>query len=244
MDDTAEFEKNKFENCQNLRTDKKALKLCRELLHLLDDHRYSYLWSSGGLPIIQTPADIVAQQELIWLTKPNVIIETGVARGGSLINSAMSLELNGGRGIVIGIDIDIRSHNRINIEKHKFSNRVQLVQGSSVDPNTLAQVKKFIEPSDRVMVILDSNHTYSHVFSELKLWADLVSKDCYLIVADTMLFYATKVVKGSVEWISGDDPLSALNEFFKTSRKFEVDEVMNGKLIFSSSFGGYMRAVL
>lgn len=243
MNDIEKFEKDRQLFSQSLCGDKKILDLSRELLHQLDDYKYSYLWTSGGLPIIQTPADIVVQQEIIWETKPNIIIETGVARGGSLINSAMSLELNGGNGLVLGIDIDIRHHNRLAIENHKFSNRIKLFEGSSIDQAIYKKVCSYIQPEDRVMVVLDSNHTYSHVLNELNLWAPLVSRGCYLVVADTMLYYATREVEGSTKWKSGDDPLSALNEYTKRCDRFESDKSVNGKLIFSSSFNGYMRAI-
>lgn len=242
MSDIQEFELERMRNSELLGEDEKLLSLSREFLHALDDYKYSYLWSSGGLPIIQTPADIVVQQEVIWETKPTIIVETGVARGGSLINSAMSLELNGGRGYVFGIDIDIRKHNREKIEGHKFSKRIKLIEGSSIDKSIYEQVASFIEPHDRVMVVLDSNHTFSHVLSELDLWGELVTQGCYLVVADTMLFYATKEVAGSVKWKSGDDPLSALQEYIKKTNKYVPDDAINGKLIFSSSFKGYMKA--
>jgi len=242
MNDINAFELEKKHNGKMLAKDDKILKLSRELLHELDNYKYSYLWNSGGLPIIQTPADIVAQQEIIWETKPTIVIETGIARGGSLINSAMALELNGGSGMVIGIDIDIREHNRKKIEEHKFKDRIKMFQGSSTDASVFEKVKEQIKPSDRVMIVLDSNHTFDHVLAELKLWGGLVSKDCYLVVADTMLYYATKDVVGSTKWKSGNDPLSALNEYLLTTDKYIADDVMNGKLIFSSSFNGYMKA--
>jgi cephalosporin hydroxylase len=242
MSDIQEFEREKRRNCESLRRDERILGLSRQLLHELDNYKYSYLWSSGGLPIIQTPADIVAQQEIIWETKPTIIVETGVARGGSLINSAMSLELNGGRGLVLGVDIDIRSHNRKKIEGHKFFNRIKLIEGSSTDEVVYEQVKQFIQPNDRVMVVLDSNHTYDHVLAELNLWGGLVTQGCYLVVADTMLYYATKEVSGSTSWKSGDDPLSALREYLKKTDKYVSDDAVNGKLIFSSSFNGYIKA--
>ncbi len=244
MNDIAEFNSQRKSNSERLGEDKSILKLSRKLLHELDKYKYSYLWSSGGLPIIQTPADIIAQQEVIWETKPTIIIETGVARGGSLINSAMSLELNGGRGFVLGIDIDIRSHNRKKIEEHKFSDRIKLFQGSSVDKGIFDKVTSLIEPTDRVMLVLDSNHTYEHVLAELTLWAEIVTEGCYLVVADTMLHFATQEVSGSTTWRSGDDPLTALNQYIKSTNKFIPDDEINGKLVLSSSFKGYMRAQL
>ena len=242
MNDILQFELDRKINSESLYEDARVLKLSRQLLHELDNYKYSYLWKAGGLPIIQTPADIVAQQQIIWDTKPTIIIETGVARGGSLINSAMCLELNGGRGMVLGIDIDIRQHNRKEIEAHKFSDRIKLFEGSSTDPKVYDEVMSHVKPEDRVMLVLDSNHTFEHVMSELNLWADVVTKNCYLVVADTMLHFATQTVSGSTSWCSGNDPLAALHEFIKHNDKFEADKEINGKLIFSSSYQGYMRA--
>ena len=243
MNDIAEFEAQRKQYAERLGKDKDILKLSRELLHRLDAHRYSYLWTAAGVPIIQTPADIIAHQEVVWKTRPSLIIETGVARGGSLINSAMALEVNGGQGKVIGNDIDIRKHNREVIENHDLSRRIETIEGSSIDIAVFRQVAEQLSSEDRVMVVLDSNHTYKHVKEELKLWAKLVTKGCYLVVADTMLFYATKPVQGSETWVPGNDPLTALNEYVETNDKFQPDHEINGKLIFSGSFNGYMKAV-
>ena len=243
MIDNKNFLRQQRENARALGKDPQILRKSRELLHDLHEYHYSYLWTSGGLPIIQTPADIVAQQEVVWRTKPSVIIETGIARGGSLINSAMSLELNGGRGIVIGLDIDIREENRSLIENHPFSKRIVMIEGSSTDESIVGEVRSIITPADRVMVCLDSDHTLEHVLAELELLSPLVSVGCYLVVADTMLYYATKPVMGSTQWESGNDPLSAVKVFMEKNQRFERDEVLNGKLIFSSSFNGYYRAV-
>ena len=243
MNDIAEFEAQRTQCAEELGKDQDILKLSRELLHRLHSHRYSYLWTAAGVPIIQTPADIIAHQEVVWKTKPSLIIETGIARGGSLINSAMALEINGGQGKVIGIDIDIRKHNREVIESHDLSRRIETIEGSSIDIAVFRQVAQQISSEDRVMVVLDSSHTYKHVKEELKLWAKLVTKGCYLVVADTMLFYATKPVQGSQIWTAGNDPLTALNEYVETTDKFQPDHEINGKLIFSGSFNGYMKAV-
>jgi cephalosporin hydroxylase len=244
-DDTEKFHNEALLNSKKLYRDESILKISRQLLHKLDEYNYSYLWRSGGLPIIQTPADIVALQEVIWDTKPTCIIETGVARGGSLINSAMCMHLNGTNGTVIGIDIDIRHHNKTRIETHKFSEYIDLVEGSSDSIEIFNKVNNRIKDTDRVMVILDSNHTYDHVLKELRLWGKLVTKGCYLVVADTMLYYATEQVKGSTHWESGDDPLSALKTFLSedNSGKFMLDEAINGKLIFSGCFNGYLECL-
>ena len=145
---------------------------------------YNFAWL--GIPIIQFPQEMVAIQELIWKVKPDLIIETGIAHGGSIILSASILELIG-NGEVIGIDIDIREHNRVQIEKHPMAKRIKMVQGSSIDKNTIEQVQKMAEGKKNIMVILDSNHTHEHVLAELQAYAPLVSKDSYCIVLDTFV---------------------------------------------------------
>ncbi|MGO8655263.1 CmcI family methyltransferase, partial [Rhizobium ruizarguesonis] len=136
-----------------------------------------------GVPIIQLPVDILATQEVIWATKPDVIIETGIARGGSLIFMASILAAMGNdKAKVVGVDIDIRAHNRESIESHPMSNRIKMIQGGSVDDDVLAAVKAEIPPGARVMVVLDSDHSYEHVLAECRAYGPLVTEGCYLVV--------------------------------------------------------------
>jgi cephalosporin hydroxylase len=196
-----------------------------------------------GVPIIQLPADVMATQEVIWATKPDVIIETGVARGGSVLFMASLLELIG-KGKVIGIDIDIRAHNRDLIERHSMARRVTLVEGSSLDADIIAQVKAEIPTGASVMVVLDSDHGRDHVLAELRCYAPLVTEGCYLVVADTRLGYIDEAQtprNRSRLWLKGDEPLSALRMYLRETDRFEEDLVINGKLILSSSPGGYLR---
>jgi cephalosporin hydroxylase len=188
------------------------------------------------------PADIIAMQEVVWKTKPDVIIETGVARGGSLVFSASLLELIG-NGKVIGIDIDIRPHNRETIEKHPLAKRISLIEGSSISEETLNQVRAQIPEGASVMVALDSDHSRDHVLAELRAYGPLVSKGQYLIVSDTLLGHLEPhqtPTSTSKVWFSGNEPLSALREYLKESDRFVVDEEINGKLIMSYSAGGYL----
>lgn len=207
---------------------------------------YPYLWSWMGLPIIQLPADIVATQEVIWNTRPDVIIETGVARGGSLIFMASILACIGAENSkVIGVDIDIRAHNREAIEQHPLSRKIELIQGGSVDESVLNQVKASIPSGARVMVVLDSDHSYDHVLKECRAYGPLVTEDCYLVVADTLvgLLPDDAIIRRSREWVKGDDPLAACQKYLSETDRFVVDEEVNGKLIMSSSPGGYLRCV-
>src|SRR5260370_22146981 len=138
-------------------------------------YRYSYNFAWLGRPIIQFPQDMVALQEIIWRVKPDLILETGIAHGGSLIFSASMLELVGGNGLVVGVDIDIRSHNRVEIESHPMSKRIKMIQGSSVDETIAREVYELAREKNRVLVVLDSNHPHAHVTQELALYSLLVT---------------------------------------------------------------------
>ena len=223
--------------------DERLFAAATNLLMAADTYDYAYLWSWLGVPIIQLPADIMATQEVIWATKPDVIIETGVARGGSVLFMASLLELIG-KGKVIGVDIDIRTHNRDSIERHPMSKRVDLIEGPSTDPVVIARVQRAIPENASVMVVLDSDHSRAHVLEELRRYGHLVTAGCYLVVADTILGYLDESEtpqKRSKVWLKGNEPLSALKAYLRETDRFEVDPVINGKLILASSPGGYLR---
>lgn len=244
-DDRLEFEAHKRERCLALGKDKAAFDTTARALHALDTYDYSYLWSFMGVPIIQMPADIMATQEVIWATKPDVIIETGVARGGSVIFMAAMLQLIG-KGKVIGVDIDIRAHNRQAVETHPMAARIELIEGPSTAAETLAAVRAAIPAGARVMVVLDSDHSRDHVLDELRTYGPLVTQGQYLVVADTLLGHidpSQTPTKRSKVWYPGDEPLAALNAYLQETDRFEPDAVVNGKLVFSSSPGGYLKCV-
>lgn len=242
-DDRREFEAHKREMALALGQDRQAFGQSLETLVALDRYDYAYLWSWMGLPIIQMPADIMATQEVIWATRPDVIIETGVARGGSLIFMASLLKVIG-RGQVIGVDIDIRAHNRESIESHPVAPLITLIEGSSTAPDTLARVRAAIPAGASVMVVLDSDHSRDHVLAELRAYGPLVTPGQYLVVADTLLGQSDPSqtpTKRSKIWYPGDEPYAALNAYLTETDRFEVDAVLNGKLVLSSSPGGYVR---
>lgn len=242
-DDRAAFESTKRAQAVALGQDRHLFATATDLLTAADKYDYAYLWSWLGVPIIQLPADIMATQEVIWATKPDIIIETGVARGGSVLFMASLLELTG-KGKVIGIDVDIRAHNRDSIERHPLSKRVTLVEGSSTDPTIVARVRSEIPIGASVMVVLDSDHSRAHVLDELRSYAPLVTAGCYLVVADTRLGYLNEEQtpkKRSRIWFKGDEPLSALQDYLGETDRFETDPVINGKLLLASSPGGYLR---
>ncbi len=175
--------------------------------------------------------------------RPNLIIETGIARGGSLIFSASILELLSGDGRVVGVDIDIREHNRVEIEQHPLYPRIRMIQGSSVDPEIFRQVEREAETRDRVLVILDSNHTHEHVARELQLYAPLVTKGSYLIVFDTIIEDMPSDFSAGRPWGKDDNPKTAVREFLKSTDRFIIDEEYNRKLLITVAPEGYLRCV-
>lgn len=205
--------------------------------------KYSYNFSWMGLPIIQFPQDMVAMQELIWRVKPNLIIETGVARGGSLAYYASLLELIGNDGLVLGIDIEIRDHNRAEIEKHPMSKRIKLIEGSSIADETVAQVAAETKGQEVVMVVLDSNHTHEHVARELELYAGFVTKGSYLVVFDTIIEDLPADFFPNRPWAPGNNPKTAVWEFLERNDRFVIDEEMNSKLLITVAPDGYLRCV-
>jgi cephalosporin hydroxylase len=243
VDDRAAFEEKTRRQALALGQDQHLFAGAIDVLHAADKYDYSYLWSWMGVPIIQLPADIITTQEVIWATRPDVIIETGVARGGSVLFMASMLELIG-KGKVIGVDIDIRAHNRDSVERHPMAKRVILVEGPSTDPAILAKVRAEIPMGAAVMVVLDSDHSRDHVLGELRSYGPVVTQGCYLIVADTILGHLDSDQtprNRSKVCFRGNEPLSALEAYLKETDRFEVDPVINGKLILSSSPGGYVR---
>ncbi|MEM9012103.1 MAG: CmcI family methyltransferase [Pseudomonadota bacterium] len=245
-DDRAAFAAHQRAQSVALGQDEGAFSRSLETLLDLDRYDYSYLWNWMGVPIIQMPADVMATQEVVWATRPDVIIETGVARGGSVLFLAGLMQMMGLDGRVIGVDIDIRAHNRATIEAHPMAQRVHLIEGGSVDEGTLAAVRAQIPEGARVMAILDSDHSRDHVLAECRAYGALVTEDCYLIVADTLAGHVTAETapkRRSKLWYAGDEPLSARDDYLAETDRFVVDEEINGKLVLSSSPGGYLRCV-
>lgn len=209
--------------------------------------QYSYNYSWLGRPIIQYPQDMVAMQEIIWEIKPDLIIETGIAHGGSLIFSAAMLELvsscTGIEGEVLGIDIDIRPHNRKAIEEHPMFKRISMIQGSSIAPEIVAQVVEKANGKKRILVCLDSNHTHDHVLEELKAYAPLTTVGSYCVVFDTVIEDMPKELAGHRPWGPGDNPKTAVWEYLKTHSEFEIDKSIDNKLLISVAPDGYLKRV-
>ncbi|MBM3514546.1 MAG: hypothetical protein FJX59_12670 [Alphaproteobacteria bacterium] len=201
-------------------------------------HRLMYECTWLGRPIIQFPTDVLAIQELIWTIKPDWIVETGVAHGGSLVLSASILELLG-RGHVVGIDIEIRPQNRSAIESHPMAKRIRLIEGSSIDPATIAKAKGLIGDAKTVMVVLDSNHTADHVRRELELYAPLVSSGSYIVVHDGAQAWVSDIPRGKPEW-KDDHPLIAIESFVAGNPDFTIDPRWT-RLGITSSPNGFLK---
>ena len=205
-------------------------------------YRYSYNFTWLGLPIIQFPQDMVAMQELVWHVKPDLIVETGIAHGGSLVFYASLLELVGSDGQVLGIDIDIRPQNRRQIEAHPLARRIRMIEGSSTDPSVLERVRE-IAANRRTMVVLDSNHTHEHVLQELRLYSDLVQEGSYIVVMDTVVEDMPAGSFPDRPWDIGDNPKTAVRAFLQESDRFQIDRSIPEKLLISVAPGGYLRCI-
>lgn len=217
---------------------------------------YSYNFEWMGRPIIQFPQDIMAMQELIWRIKPDLIIETGIAHGGSLIMNASMLAMldlydaiESGETIdpknskrkALGIDIDIRAHNREAIEAHSMASRIQMIEGSSTAPEIIAQVKGIAQGYRRVLVSLDSNHTHEHVLAELEAYAPLASVGSYCVVFDTLVEDMPAEMFHDRPWGPGNSPKSAVWEYLKTHPEFQIDKSIQHKLLITVAPDGYLK---
>lgn len=218
--------------------------------------QYSYNFAWMSRPIIQYPQDIVAMHELIWRVRPDLIIETGIAHGGSLIFSASMLALldiadaiESGIAIapgesdrkVLGIDIDIREHNRAAIEDHPMSSRIQMIHGSSIAPEVVTQVNEIAAGFERVLVFLDSNHTHAHVLAELQAYAPLTSVGSYCVVFDTLIEDMPAGSYPDRPWGPGDNPKTAVWEYLKSHREFGIAKSIQNKLLITVAPDGYLK---
>ena len=237
---------------------KELNKLAFKFLSLSAKEKYSYNFNWLGRPIIQYPQDIIALQEIIWRVKPDLIIETGIAHGGSLIFSASNLlildaidsfekssvkNLIKNKRRVVGIDIDIRKHNRKAIQKHPLSHMIQLIQGSSIDLKISDKVKKIAKEYSKILVILDSNHTTDHVYSELELYSPLVSRGSYCIVFDTLVGDMPKNTYKNRAWNQKNNPKIAVKKFLKNNNKFEIDDDIYKRFLITVAREGYLKKI-
>jgi cephalosporin hydroxylase len=240
---TDDFEERNARRVAEMAADPRMQRLSREWMVHSSRHEYSYHFSWLGRPIIQLPQDIVALQEILWRVRPELVIETGIARGGSLIFHASILELIGGAGRVLGIDVELREHNRRALADHPLAKRIDVIDGSSIDPGVAQQVRERARGHAPVMVVLDSNHTHQHVREELALYAPLVTTGSYLVVFDTIVEQMPAEFYPDRPWGPGDNPLTAVREFLASHAGWIVDREIEDRLLVSMAPGGYLRRV-
>jgi cephalosporin hydroxylase len=233
----------RIEHVEAMTHDTEVQNHSRGLFNSSFKHKYPYNFKWMGRPIIQYPQDMVALQELIWQIKPDLIIETGIAHGGSIVFFASMLELLGGDGQVLGIDIDIRAHNRLEIENHSMFKRISMLEGSSIDAGLVAQVETLAKDKKSVMVILDSHHTHDHVMAELQAYSPLVTKGSYLVVLDTVVEDLPEDMFPDRPWKHGDNPKTAVWEFLESNNRFVIDPVIPQKLLMTSAPDGYLKCI-
>jgi cephalosporin hydroxylase len=239
----AEFEARKLRSIAAMAADTTFRSVGDDWFLRAFQHRYSYNFRWLGVPIIQFPADIVAMQELIWHVRPQVIIETGVARGGSLIFYASILQLLNNDGVVIGVEIALTSENRTIIQSHPLGRYIRIVDGSSITHDTVMTVRAGAGARAPILVILDSYHTHEHVLQELRAYAPLVSRGSYVVVFDTVVDDLPPHVHGERPWGPGNNPKTAVHAFLKETDRFEIDRSFDRRLQLSSCPEGFLRCV-
>jgi cephalosporin hydroxylase len=238
--DRKSFEEEKSIEIQNAKADPELLKKARDFLVHSDTHKYGYYWTWLGLPIIQMPEDIVLTQELLWETKPDFVIEAGIAWGGSLAMYAAFQEIQG-YGHVFGIDVTIPEHNREAIMSTPVSKRITLIEASSSDPATFEKVSAQIPKGSNILLVLDSNHTHEHVLAELKLWSPLLQKNNYIIVSDTVVEFIPEQSHRKRPWGPGNNPMTAVEEFLDNNEFFSVKNSYSDRSFASFNPSGYLR---
>ncbi|MBS1199035.1 MAG: cephalosporin hydroxylase [Proteobacteria bacterium] len=247
-DPVREFEKEKMERIAAYKVDKEWQAQTNAWICRSFEQKYMYNFSWMGRPIIQFPQDILAMQEIIFSIRPDLIIETGIAHGGSLIFYASMLELNAACGgpenaEVLGVDIDVRQHNRKEIESHPMFKRISMIEGSSLSEEVIADVTAKAKGRKKVMVCLDSNHTHDHVLAELEAYASLASLGSYCVVFDTIVEDVPKGIFPDRPWGPGNNPKTAVMEYLKLHPEFEIDKDIQQKLLISVAPDGYLRRI-
>lgn len=244
----------KFENDKNIRIkkyqkDTNLLEVSKKFAIKSSLNKYTYNFNWLGRPIIQFPQDIIILQEVIWNIKPDLIIETGIAHGGSLIFSSSILQMIG-HGKVLGVDIEIRKHNLKEIKKHPMSKRIKMIEGSSIDENIFSQVKNYSKKYSKILVFLDSKHTHDHVLRELELYSELVSKNSYIVVFDTtMNTFDKKSINKIAEnyrykpWGKNSNPHSAVHKFIKQNKNFKIDKLLHQKALITNCYDGFLKKI-
>lgn len=239
--DKERFDERNSSLIKEMAADVELANLSKEWFRRSSKYEYSYHFTWLGLPIIQFPTDVLALQEIVWKTQPDLIVETGIARGGSLIFYASLMELYSREGVVIGIDIDLRAENEDSIKAHPLSRRIKILKGSSTDNSVVSAVFSHAARRKGTMVVLDSDHSHGHVLKELEVYSPLVTKNNYLVVMDTVIEELGDDLTKGRPWGKGNNSWTAVREFLEHSDRFEIDEGLNSKLLISASPGGYLR---
>lgn len=240
MDEANKFATERRAAIRALASDDELRSASLEWMLKADANKYSYNFTWLGRPIIRYPNDIVVYQEVVWRCKPDLIIETGIAHGGSLILSASLLELLGGSGRVVGIDVDIRAHNRQAIENHPMAHRISMIEGSSTSLDVIQQLREIVKSHARVMVVLDSLHTHDHVLAELRAYSEFVTEGCYLVLPDTFIEFFPPGYFSDRPWDVGNNPMTALRQFLAEAPSFTIDELTSSKALISEAPDGYL----
>lgn len=241
MSSDSDFQELVASNIQKLKVDRELKAQSTAWLLQTLPHRYSYNFRWMGRPIIQYPQDMIAMQEILWEVRPDLIVETGIAHGGSLVYYASLCELMQ-HGEVLGIDIDLRDHNRKAIESHPMAKRIRMLQGSSIDPAILEQVRVQCA-GKRVLVVLDSNHTHQHVLAELEAYSPLVSVGSYCVVFDTIVEDLPAGLYPERPWDVGNNPKTAVHEFLGRDERFVIDHDIEAKIQITVAPDGFLRRV-
>ena len=240
IDKKFELRNNRF--IKKMINDDELKKISGKWFYKSFNYEYPYHFTWLGRPIIQYPQDIIGLQELMWKIKPDLIIETGIARGGSLIFSASILEMIG-KGKVIGIDVEIRKQNKIEIQKHRLFKRIIMLEGSSLDEKIVKKVYRLARGKKKILLLLDSFHTHDHVLRELNLYSNLIRKDNYILVFDTIIEDMPKNMFPNRPWGKGNNPKTAVKEFLKINKNFKLDRKMEEKLLITSCPNGLLKRI-
>jgi cephalosporin hydroxylase len=248
----SDFSRDVVDNVLALGADLSLWEKSLDWMHDVGRHRYTYNFEWLGRPIIQYPQDIVAFQEIVHRVKPDLIIETGIAHGGSLVLSASLLVLldimegldpRQSKRKVVGVDIEIRQHNRQGLDEHPLRYKMELIEGSSIEPSVVNNVYGLSQGFEKVLVSLDSNHTKAHVLQELNSYAKLVSIGSYCIVFDTVVEFMQAEFRQDRDWGPGNSPMNAVDDFLALNENFEVDQTFDGKLLITVARGGYLKRI-
>ncbi len=243
MSDIEDFERECTENAARMAADEELRGSTADWIARTTPYKYTYNFRWMGLPVIQFPQDLLTLQEIVWAVKPELIIETGVARGGSLVFYASLLQLLGGDRRVVGIELDLRAHNRAALEAHPMFPHISLIDGSSIDAAVISRVEALAAGRGPIMVVLDSNHTRDHVLAELHAYAPLVTAGSYLVVLDTIIEAMPAELLGDRPWGPGNNPWTAVHDFLATTDRFAVDTELESRLLISVAPRGYLKCV-